>query len=79
VVRPSCVPITPNLVDQVLELVVCLCWLFSPDHREPSQLAFHQLHLGDHGGIITLMRDLEGILDLIGVIQAAHLVVFVPT
>jgi hypothetical protein len=56
-----------------------LCWLFSPDHCEPSQLAFHQLHLGDHGGIITLMRDLEGIPNLLGVVQAAQLVVFIPT
>jgi hypothetical protein len=55
VVRPSRAPIAPNLVDQGLEPVVRLCWLLSPDHSEPSQLAFHQLHFGDHGGIVSLM------------------------
>ena len=77
-VRPSCASIAPNLVGQGLEPVVCLCWLLSPDHREPSQLAFHQLHFGDHGGVVSLMTYLEGVLDLLGVVQAAHLVVFIP-
>jgi hypothetical protein len=73
VVRPSCTSIAPNLVDQGLEPVVCLCWLLSPDHREPSQLAFHQLHFGDHGGVVSLMRYLEGVPYLLGVVQALTL------
>jgi hypothetical protein len=79
VVRPSRASIAPDLVDQGLEPVVRLLWLLSPDHCEPYQLAFHQLHLGDHGGVVPLMRYLEGVPDLLGVVQAAHLVVFVPT
>ena len=79
VVRPSRASIAPDLVDQGLEPIVSLCWLFSPDHCEPSQLAFHQLHLGDHGDVVPLMRNLEGVLDLLGVIQAAHLVIFIPS
>jgi hypothetical protein len=43
-----------------------------------SQLAFHQLHFGDHGGIVSLMSYFEGVPDLLGVVQAAHLVVLVP-
>jgi hypothetical protein len=54
-VRPSHALIAPNLVDQGLEPVVRLCWLLSPHHSEPSQLAFHQLHFGDHGGVVSLM------------------------
>ena len=36
------------------------------------------VHFGDHGGIIRLVRNLEGVPDLLGVIQAAHLMVFIP-
>jgi hypothetical protein len=50
-IRPSCASIASDLVDQSLEPIVGLCWLLSPDHGESSQLAFHQFHLGDHGGI----------------------------
>jgi hypothetical protein len=78
VVRPSCASIASNLVNQGLEPVVCLCWLLSPDHHEPSQFAFHQLHFGDHGGVVSLMRYLEGVLDLLGIVQAANLVVLIP-
>jgi hypothetical protein len=48
-----------------------------PDHCKSSQLAFHQLHFGDHGGVVSLMRYLEGVPDLLGSVQAAHLVVFI--
>jgi hypothetical protein len=72
----SCTPIASNLVDKGLEPIVGLSWLFSPYHGEPPQLAFHQFHLGDHGGIITLVRDLEGPY-LLGIVQATHFVVFI--
>jgi hypothetical protein len=65
-IRPSCASIASDLVDP------------SPDHRESSQLAFHQLHFGDHGGVVSLMRYLEGVLDLLGVVQATHLIIFIP-
>jgi hypothetical protein len=58
-----------------LEPVVCFSWLLSPFHDEPSQLAFYQFHLGDHGGIISLMRDLEGVPYVLGILQATDLVV----
>jgi hypothetical protein len=77
-VRPSCAFIASNIVDEGLEPVVGLCWLLSPDHCESPQLAFHQLHFGDHGGVVSLMRYLEGVPNLLGVVQAAHLVVFIP-
>jgi hypothetical protein len=78
VVCPSRAFIAPDLVDQGLEPIVSLRWLLPPDHREPSQLAFHQLHFGDHGGVVPLMRYLEGVPYLLSVVQAAHLVVFIP-
>jgi hypothetical protein len=77
-IRPSCAPVASNFVDKSLEPVVRLCWLLSPYHSEPPQLAFHQFHLGNHGGIITLVKYLEGIPDLLGIVQAAHFVVFIP-
>jgi hypothetical protein len=79
VVRPSRASIAPDFVDQGLEPVVRLGWLLPPDHCEPSQFALHQLHLGDHSDVVPLMRDLEGVPNLLGVIQAAHLMVFFPT
>jgi hypothetical protein len=77
-IRPSCASVASYFVDQGLEPVVGLCWLLSLDHRKSPQLAFHQLHFGDHGSVISLMRYLEGVSDLLGVVEAAHLVVFIP-
>jgi hypothetical protein len=77
-IRPSYAYIASGFVDQGLEPVVGLCWLLSPDHREPPQLAIHQFHLGDHGGVVTLMRYFEGVPNLFGVVQAADLVIFIP-
>jgi hypothetical protein len=77
-IRPSCTPVASDLVHQGLEHVVCFSWLFSPFHGEPSQLAFDQFHLGDNGGVVSLMRNLEGVLYLFGIVQAADFVVFIP-
>jgi hypothetical protein len=74
----SCTPVASNFVDKGLEPVVCLCWLFSPYHHETPQLTFHQFHFSDHGGIISLVRNLEGVLDLLGIVQATYLVIFIP-
>jgi hypothetical protein len=78
-IRPSCASITLDLVDQGLEPVVSLSWLLSPDHRKSLELAFYPLHFGNHGGVVSLMRYLEGVLDFLGVVQAAHLIIFIPT
>ena len=77
-VRSSRASIAPYFVDEGLEPVVRLGWLLAPDHCESPKFALHQLHLGEHCDVIPLMRDLEGVLDLLGVIQAAHFVVFIP-
>jgi hypothetical protein len=77
-IRPSCASVASDLVDQGLEPVVGLSWLLSPDHCESPQLAFHQLHFGNHGDVVSLMRYLEGVPDLLGVVQAAHLIIFIP-
>ena len=77
-VRPSRAPVAPYFVDKGLEPVVCLSWLLAPYHRESSKLALHQLHFSEHGDVVPLVRDLEGVPYLLGVVQAAHLVVFIP-
>ena len=77
-VRPSCASVAPYFVDKGLEPVVCLGWLLAPYHRESSKLSLHQLHLGEQGDVVSLMRDLEGVSDLLGIVQAAHLVILVP-
>jgi hypothetical protein len=70
-IRPSCASIASNFVDKGFEPIVRLCWLFSHYHSKSPQLAFHQFHLGDHSGVITLVRDLEGIPYLFGIVQDA--------
>ena len=77
-VRPSRASIAPYFVDEGLEPVVRLGWLLPPYHSESPEFAFHLLHLGEHCDIIPLMIDLEGVPYLLGVIQAAHFVVFIP-
>jgi hypothetical protein len=59
--QPSCTPIASDLVHQGLEPVVCVSWLLTPLHSEPPCLTFHQLHLGDHCGAISLISDFEGV------------------
>jgi hypothetical protein len=78
VVRPSRASVAPYFVDKGLEPVVCLGWLLAPYHRKSSKLALYQLHLGEQGDIVPLMRDLEGVPDLLGIVQATHLMVLVP-
>jgi hypothetical protein len=78
VVRPSRASVAPYFVDKGLEPVVRLSWLLSPYHGESSKLALHQLHLGEHGDVVPLVRDLEGVPYLLGIVQAAHLVVLFP-
>jgi hypothetical protein len=55
-----------------------LGWLLSPFYGESPKLAFHQFHLGNHGGIITLVRDFKGISYLLGIVQATDFVVSIP-
>ena len=55
-----------------------LGWLFSPYHSESPEFALHQLHLGEHCDVIPLMRYLEGVPDLLVIVQAAHLIIFIP-
>ena len=77
-VRPSRASVAPYFVDEGLEPVVCLGWLLAPYHCKSPELALYQLHLGEQGDVVPLMRDLEGVPDLLGIVQAAHLMVLVP-
>jgi hypothetical protein len=78
VVRPTRASVAPYFIDEGLEPVVRLGWLLAPYHHESPKFAFHQLHFGEQGDVVPLMRDLEGVPDLLGIVQAAHLMVFVP-
>jgi hypothetical protein len=53
-------------------------YIFEDLRRTKAANTFHQLHFGDHGGVVSLMRYLEGVLDLLGVVQATHLIIFIP-
>jgi hypothetical protein len=60
-VRPSRASTAPYFVDKGLEPVVRLGWLLAPYHRKPSKLALHQLHFSEHGDVVPLVRNLEGV------------------
>ena len=77
-VRPSRASIAPYFVDKGLVPVVSLGWLFSPYHCESSKLALHQLHFSEHGDVVPLVRNLEGVPYLLGIVQAAHFIVLFP-
>jgi hypothetical protein len=49
-----------------------------PFSCESPYLAFHQFNLGDHGGIVSLMRDFKGIPYFLGVVQATNFILFIP-
>jgi hypothetical protein len=74
---PSCTPEASNLVHKGLEPVVRVSWLLTPLHDKPPQLTFHQLHLGDHCDVVSLMRDFEGVPYLLGIVQAINFVIFI--
>jgi hypothetical protein len=73
-----CTPITPDLIHQGLEPIVRFGWLISPFHGESPKLTFHPFHVCNHGVVIALVRDFEGIPYLFGTAQAADFVVFIP-
>jgi hypothetical protein len=77
-IRPSCTPVALDFVHQGLEPVVGFSWLLFPFHGEPSQFTFHQLLLGDYGGFVSIMRNLEGVPYLLGIVKAADFVVLIP-
>jgi hypothetical protein len=77
-VCPSCTPVTLDLVHQGLEPIVHFGWLLSPFHGESPKLNFHQLYLCNHGGVISLMRDLEGVPYLLGIVQATDFIILIP-
>jgi hypothetical protein len=78
-IHPSCSYIASVLVHQNLGPVVRISWLFTSLHGEPPHLTFHQLHLGDQCGVISLMRDFEGVSYFLGIVQAINFVIFIPT
>jgi hypothetical protein len=71
--QPRAGTVVPNIVSLMrnLEPVECLSWLLSPFHGESPKFTFHQFHFGDHRDIVSLMRNLEGVPNLFGVVQAS--------
>jgi hypothetical protein len=74
----SCTSIASDLVHHDLEPVVSFSWLLSPFHGKPPKFAFYQFHLCNNGGVISLMRNLESVPYLLGIVQAADFIVLIP-
>jgi hypothetical protein len=74
---PSYTPEASDLVHQSLQPAVRVSWLLTPLHGKPPQLTLHQLYLGDHCGVVSLMRDFECVPYLLGIVQATDFVIFI--
>lgn len=77
-VSPLGAPVVLDLIHQGFDPVIHLLWPFYVD-GEPSELTIDELHFCDLGDLVTVMRRLEGIPNLLGALQPVNLVVFFPT
>jgi hypothetical protein len=70
-VIPFCAPEVAHLIHQGLEPVVHGLWLLSLVEDEPTELPLDRLPLGDLGHLISLVRGLEHVPNLLN--QMGHL------
>jgi hypothetical protein len=66
VVIPFCAPEVAHLVHQGLEPVVHLLWLLSLAKPEATELPLDRLSLGDLGHLVSFVRGLEHVPNLLG-------------
>jgi hypothetical protein len=78
-VIPFCAPEVGHLVDQGLEPVVHRLWLLSLVEDESTELPLDRLPLGDLGHLISLVRGLEYVPNLLGALQPFYLIILLST
>jgi hypothetical protein len=78
-VIPFFAPEVAHLVHQGLEPVVHLLWLPPLAKPEATELPLDRLPLGDLGHLVSLVRGLEYVPNLLGTLQSLHLVILPST
>jgi hypothetical protein len=78
-VIPFGAPKVAHLIHQGLEPVVHSLWLLSLVEDETTELPLDRLSFGDLGHLISLMRGLEHVSNLLGTLQPLHLIILLST
>ena len=78
-VIPFGAPKVAHLVDQGLEPVVHRLWLLSLVEDESTELPLDRLPLGDLGHLISLVRGLEYVSNLLSALQPLHVIILLST
>jgi hypothetical protein len=78
-VIPFGAPEVAYFVDQGLEPVVHCLWLLSLVEDEPTELPLDRLPLGDFGHLISLVRGLKHVPNLLGALQPLHFIILLST
>jgi hypothetical protein len=78
-VIPFFAPKVAHLVYQGLEPVVHLLWLLPLAKPEATELPLDRLPLGDLGDLVSFVRGLEYVPNLLGTLQSLHLVILLST
>jgi hypothetical protein len=78
-VIPFGAPEVAHLVHQGLEPVVHLLWLLPLAKPEATELPLDRLPLGDFGHLVSFVRDLEYIPNLLSALQSLHLIILLST
>jgi hypothetical protein len=78
-VNPFCAPKVAHLFHQGLEPVVHGLWLLSLVEDESTELPLDRLPLGDLGHLISLVRGLEPVPNLLGALQPLHFIILLST
>jgi hypothetical protein len=76
---PFFAPEVAHLVHQGLEPVVHLLWLLPLAKSEATELPLDRLPLGDLGHLVSFVRGLEYVPNLLGALQSLHLVILLST
>jgi hypothetical protein len=78
-VIPFGAPEVAHLIYQGLEPVVHGLWLLSLVEDESTELPLDRLPLGDLGHLISFVRGLEHVPNLLGALQPLHFIILLST
>jgi hypothetical protein len=72
-------PEVAHLIHQGLEPVVHSLWLLSLVEYETTELPLNRLPFGDLGHLVSLVRGLEHVPNLLGALQPLHFIILLST
>jgi hypothetical protein len=78
-VIPFFTPKVAHLVHQGLEPVVHFLWLLPLAKAKATELPLDRIPLGDLGHLVSFVRGLEYVPNLLGTLQSLHLVILLST